>query len=55
VEKYHTYITNIPADRLDGEDIATLYSARWEIELIFKELKEQIRYRHPADVKPAGC
>lgn len=38
-KKYHTYITNISADKLDAEDIAVLYSARWEIELIFKEIK----------------
>jgi len=38
-QKYHTYLTNIPADRLDAEDIAVLYRARWEIELTFKELK----------------
>ena len=38
---YHVYITNIPVDCLDGEDIAVLYSARWEIELIFKELKSK--------------
>ena len=37
-KKYHLYITNIPADRFDAEDIAVLYSARWEIELIFKVL-----------------
>jgi IS4 transposase len=40
-EKYHVYITNIPVDRLDAEDITVLYSARWEIELIFKELKSR--------------
>ena len=40
-EKYHVYITNIPSDRLDTKDIAVLYSARWEIELIFKELKSR--------------
>jgi IS4 transposase len=38
-EKYHIYLTNIPTDTLIGEDIAALYSARWEVELIFKELK----------------
>lgn len=48
VEKYPTYITNIPADRLDGEDIALLYSARWEVELIFKELKS----RYGIDILP---
>jgi len=47
-KKYHTYITNIPTDRLDAEDIAVLYSARWEIELIFKELKS----RYGIDILP---
>ena len=35
--KYHVYLTNIPKDRLDPDEIASLYGARWEIELIFKE------------------
>jgi len=47
-KNYHTYITNIPTDRLDAEDIAVLYSARWEIELIFKELKS----RYGIDILP---
>jgi len=38
-KEYHAYITNIPADRLDANDIARLYGARWTIELVFKELK----------------
>jgi len=38
-KEYHTYLTNIPADRLDAEEVALLYRARWEIELVFKELK----------------
>lgn len=38
-KKYHVYITNISKERLDPEEIASLYGARWEIELIFKELK----------------
>ena len=37
--KYHTYLANIPVEILAAEDIARLYAARWEIELIFKELK----------------
>ena len=40
-KKYHFYITNIDKDKLDGKDIALLYRARWEIELIFKELKSR--------------
>ena len=41
--KYHTYLTNIPVEILSAEDIALLYAARWEIELIFKELKSHYR------------
>lgn len=39
--KYHVYLTNIPKERLEPEEIASLYGARWEIELIFKELKSR--------------
>ncbi len=39
--KYHTYLTNIPADTLKPEDIAALYRSRWDIELIIKELKSK--------------
>jgi len=39
--RYHVYITNIPQDTLCAEDIAALYSARWEIEMVFKELKSR--------------
>jgi len=49
-KKYHLYITNIPVDRLNAEDIAVLYSARWEIELIFKELKS----RYGVDILPTS-
>ena len=40
---YHAYMTNIPVDRLSAEDIASLYGARWEIEMVFKELKSYYR------------
>ncbi len=33
-EKYHVYLTNISKDVLGPEDIAKLYGARWDIELI---------------------
>jgi len=39
--KYHTYLTNISGDILNVEEIASLYGARWEVELIFKELKSR--------------
>jgi len=40
-EKYHFYITNISPDILDASEIGALYATRWEIELIFKELKSR--------------
>jgi len=40
-EKHHIYITNIQKDVLNAKDIANLYGARWDIELLFKELKSK--------------
>ena len=40
-ENYHVYLTNISKDDLTPEDVAKLYGARWDIELIFKELKSR--------------
>jgi putative transposase len=40
-EKHHIYITNIQKDVLNVKDIAKLYSARWDVELLFKELKSK--------------
>lgn len=41
--EYHLYVTNLPADRLRAEDVAIVYSLRWQIELLFKELKTHFR------------
>jgi len=38
-EKYHLYVTNLPIADYSGADMAQLYRARWEVELLFKELK----------------
>ena len=35
---YHWYITNLPVE-IPAEEIGKLYSARWTIELLFRELK----------------
>jgi IS4 transposase len=35
---YHWYITNLPIE-IKAEEIGKLYSARWTIELLFRELK----------------
>jgi len=41
--EYHLYVTNLPADRLRAEDVSIVYSLRWQIELLFKELKTHFR------------
>jgi hypothetical protein len=33
------YITNLPREEFSPEQIATLYRARWDVELLFRELK----------------
>jgi putative transposase len=43
-QKYHMYITNINPDILGPEDIGKLYGARWDIELLFKELKSKYAF-----------
>ncbi|THE63751.1 IS4 family transposase [Salinadaptatus halalkaliphilus] len=40
-EEYHLYLTNLSKDDYSAPDIAQLYRARWEIELLFKELKSR--------------
>jgi len=39
--KYHAYLTNLPVDVLSAEEVASLYGCRWEVELVFKELKSE--------------
>ncbi|MFC6764654.1 IS4 family transposase [Natrinema soli] len=38
-QRYHLYITNLPVEGYRAPDIAKLYQARWEVELLFRELK----------------
>lgn len=40
---YHFYVTNIPKERLSAQDVAVVYRARWQIELLFQELKSHYR------------
>jgi len=40
-DEYHLYLTNLRRDDYNAPDIAQLYRARWEIELLFKELKSR--------------
>lgn len=40
-EGYHLYLTNLDRGDYSAPDIAQLYRARWEVELLFKELKSR--------------
>jgi IS4 transposase len=40
---YHLYVTNIPVDKLNAEDVARVYTARWLVEMAFKQLKSHYR------------
>jgi IS4 transposase len=37
--RYHLYVTNIAPERLSSEEVARVYACRWQIELLFKEMK----------------
>ncbi len=39
--EYHAYLTNLPPEVLDAQEVADLYGCRWEVELTFKELKSR--------------
>jgi IS4 transposase len=41
--KYHCYLTSVSPEVLNAREVARSYCARWEIELIFKELKTGYR------------
>jgi IS4 transposase len=41
--RYYLYVTNIPVEKLSAEEIQATYALRWEIELLFKELKSFYR------------
>ena len=42
-EQYHLYLTNIATDKLDAEQVAEVYRLRWQVELLFKELRTHYR------------
>jgi hypothetical protein len=42
------FLTNVPASMVDLEQVASLYALRWQIELVFKLWKSQMRIDHIA-------
>jgi putative transposase len=49
-DKYHLYMTNLQLDLLEPQEVSRLYGARWEIEILFKELKS----KYALDVVPTS-
>jgi putative transposase len=43
---WHLYVTNLPVRAFSVEEIALVYRLRWEVELLFKELKSTCRLDH---------
>lgn len=41
--RHHLYVTNVPPHRLAAAHLAGVYAARWEVELLFRELKTHYR------------
>jgi len=50
--RYHLYVTNIPPERLAAEEVARVYAGRWQIELLFKEMKSHYRLEDLPSRKP---
>jgi len=44
--KYHRYVTTLSPDQWTPQELAALYSRRWEIELLFKLLKSSCHMDH---------
>lgn len=40
---FHLYMTNAPPAKLSATDISAVYACRWQVELLFKELKSHYR------------
>ena len=51
-DEHHFYLTNISPEILNASEIASVYAARWEVELIFKELKSRYELDHITTKSP---
>jgi len=50
--RYHLYVTNLAPARLTAEQVARVYAGRWQIELVFKEMKSHYRLEGLPSRKP---
>jgi IS4 transposase len=44
--QWHRYVTNMPPAMMKAEHFTAVYAARWEVELLFRELKCSYRLEH---------
>jgi putative transposase len=45
-KRWHSYVANLPTSMMKAEHFAAVYAARWEVELLFRELKGNYRIEH---------
>ena len=50
---YRFYLTNLAPDTLDAQAIAHLYAVRWQIELVFRQMKSHYRLESMPSAKEA--
>lgn len=50
LNRHRLYLTSVPEPKLAASDVPAVYAMRWEIELLFRELKSQLR----ADQMPSA-
>lgn len=48
---YHLYLTNTDAERLCADDVTAVYALRWQVELLFKQLRQMGRIDHLPSTK----
>lgn len=46
LDQWHRYVTNVPPNMMKAEHFGAVYAARWEVELLFRELKSHNRLDH---------
>lgn len=49
---FTVFATNLPKDLLSAAQVGTVYRLRWEIELIFKQWKSQLKIDHLEGINP---
>lgn len=50
---YHLYLTNTESERLLAEDARAVYALRWQVEIVFKQLRSMGRIDHLPTSSPA--